>query len=465
MKLEFLKRSATTNKLILIFAGWGSDATLYRDVHMPNWDVAVVTGIDEAIPDVEMLDSYDTVYVYAWSLGVFVAEYFLSGRIIPTKAFAINGTPWPNDDTRGIPQAIFKGTIEGLNARSLHKFRVRMFGGVSEYKPFAPIFEHLCDTDDLRRQLEFVVASSEHRYCTPNVKWTAAYACTNDRIFPFDNQCNAWRDLTDIEILDGDSHYVDIQRIVTQTIIDVEKVGRRFSRSVSTYNAHAHAQRLIAETLAQKFLTDLPAIPETVIEIGPGTGLFTQKWSKYLKPLNALFIDLYEMPKYGVAQRESYFSEDAERVFTRLAAEQPGTVDAILSASAIQWFSDFELFFNNCAKVLKPTGYMAVSTFAPGNLEELKRLRPDYIRYLTAERLRSLLSEYFKEVIVVEDVVELEFTSPLEALRHLQLTGVTASGSRQAKVSELRRFANTFPMNSRGRYTLTFRPIYIYAKL
>lgn len=465
MKLEFLKQTATTNRLILIFAGWGSDACVYKGVEMPGWDVALVTGIDSEVPDTEVLHRYDTIYVYAWSLGVFVAEMLLPGRVEPVKAFAINGTPWPCDDVCGIPRSIFRGTAEGLNERSLHKFRVRMFGGVSEYKPCQHMFEHVCDIAELGSQLNFVETCSSKPDAEPSLRWTMAYVGSADRIFPPDNQCRAWQGHTEITLLEETPHYVDLQSIVKQTIIDVNKVGRRFSRSVSTYNAHAHAQRLIAEMLASKFLTDVCPEPESVVEIGPGTGLFTHQWSKYLRPSRAMFIDLYDMPEYGVAPDETYVSEDAERVLMRLASCQAGSVDAILSASAIQWFSDFELFFRNCAQLLKPEGYLAMSTFAPGNLEELKRLRPDHLRYLTSDKLKDILSRYFKDVIVVEDTVEVEFSSPLEALRHLQLTGVTASGSRQATVSELRRFADTYPMNERGRYTLTFRPIYLYARL
>ena len=105
-----------------------------------------------------------------------------------------------------------------------------------------------------------------------------------------------------------------------------------------------------------------------------------------------------------------------------------------------------------------------MSTFAPGNLCELQRLREDHLQYLPADKLQEILTPLFSRVSVEEDVVAIDFTTPLEALRHLQLTGVTVSGGRHAGIGELRRFADTFPMNSRGRYTLTFRPVYILAR-
>lgn len=464
MRLQLLKQTGNTNRLILIFAGWGSDASAYSHVEMAGWDVALVTGIDDCVPDFTLLNRYDTVYVYAWSLGVYAAESVLPGRVNPVRAFAINGTPRPCNDEEGIPTVIFRGTSEGLNERTLRKFRIRMFGGISAYALYADLFEGVNDIVGLQAELEFV-ATHPLEGSEPKLNWTTAYISESDRVFPPANQFRAWESHADIELLADTPHYVDIQHIVCQTIIDVEKVGKRFSRSMDTYNSHAHAQRFIAEQIVERFLHGVDNEPESVIEIGPGTGLFTNRWGKCIHPRKAVFIDLYTMPQYGVAAEECYISEDAERVLQRLATEEPGTVDAVLSASAIQWFSDFNLFFSNCASVLKPGGYIAMSTFAPGNLEELTRLRPDYLRYQSVENLKSVVSKYFSGVNVVEEKVELEFTSPLEALRHLQLTGVTTSGTRRASVAELRKFAATFPMNPRGRYTLTFRPIYIFATL
>ena len=51
MKFELLRKSAGTTRLILIVAGWASDAASYRHVNMPGWDVAVVWGIDAVVPD------------------------------------------------------------------------------------------------------------------------------------------------------------------------------------------------------------------------------------------------------------------------------------------------------------------------------------------------------------------------------------------------------------------------------
>ena len=458
MNLDFTHKS-NSDRLILIIAGWGSDARTFAHVTMPGWDVAVISGIDSQLTDMSDVNKYSTIYMYAWSLGVWTAQYFLGHTLKPTKAYAINGTTTPCDNLTGIPVDIFEGTTNTLNDKNLYKFRVRMCGGLSSYKTHAARFEGINDVERLRRELMFV---SQYQGRHASFQWDGAFISMDDKIFPVENQVAAWSDVTDVVRLDA-PHYVDMQLIIRQTIVDVARVGKRFSRSMDTYDAHSHAQRLIAKRLVEKMLPLLNNAAGNIIEIGCGTGNLTREWSKYIHAEQAHFVDLCDVPKFGVAGEEYYYRDDAEKVSAHLADAYPTSFSAVLSASTIQWFSNLPLFFHNCARAVKPGGVVALSTFAPGNLWELQSLRPDHLRYFSADELKKMAAKWFKNVQISQEDVVLEFTTPFDALRHLQLTGVTASGSRQAGVGEIRRFADNYPMNDRGRYTLTFKPIYIVA--
>lgn len=460
MKIEFLKQSGKCRRLILVMAGWGTLPSLYSSIDMPGWDVAVGYGIDDDIPNFALLNRYRTIYIYAWSLGVYAAERFLPSDLPVCAAYAVNGTISPVDDCAGIPASIFTGTRDALDERSLRKFRMRMFDSIEDFKTLETTFSEEADIEKLRSQLTYVL---DHPLRSPHISWTGAFVGNTDRIFPPDNQLFAWKtknvDITEM----SNPHYIDLQGIVKRTVVDVEKVGRRFTRSLHTYSVHAHAQRLIAGRLASEFIKDLPGKLHKVIEIGPGTGLFTHEWSKRCKAHNAVFIDVGEMPRYEVADSEVYIKDDAEAVIAEMASEEPESLDAVFSASAMQWFSNTAYFLECCARLLRKGGELVISTFAPGNLSELHGLRPDHLHYIPAYGLRDILNRYFSESEVVEDAVELDFSSPLEALRHLRLTGVTASGHKSG-IGELRRFARNYPVNPRGRYSLTFRPIFLRAK-
>lgn len=459
MKIDFTQHRQE-ERLILIFAGWSTTPALYEHVEMPGWDVAVVSGEDCEVPDFEVLRGYSTVYLYAWSMGVYFAMRMLPDWMKPVACYAVNGTPSPCHDTLGIPCDIFLGTAKGLTSRSLEKFRMRMCGSADRYCELQPCLSG-GDVSRLAKQLLDVAGGGD--LVQGRLTWRAAYVSEKDRIFPPDNQKRAWHGMTEVRSLPG-PHYVDLASIVHHTVIDVARVGERFTRSLSTYTQHAHAQRLIADRLASLMasLTGKDAVMRSLIEIGSGTGLFTKAWSELVKADQAHFMDLCDMPEYGVASHEIYTRADAEREIERLAEAEENSVDAIVSASAIQWFSNPQRFLSNCHRLLRHGGILAMSTFAPGNLEELHGLRADPMYYPEADDMRSWLLNY-SEAEVKEERVTVEFGTPIEALRHLRLTGVTGSGA-QAGAAGVRRFVEEYPRNERGRYSLTFRPLYLLAR-
>lgn len=59
--------------------------------------------------------------------------------LIIKNSIAINGTPYPIDDTCGIPSAIYHGTLEGLTGPSLNKFLRRMCFNGEAFKEFLNI--------------------------------------------------------------------------------------------------------------------------------------------------------------------------------------------------------------------------------------------------------------------------------------------------------------------------------------
>lgn len=90
--------------------------------------------------DKTLLSTYTQIQVVAWSMGVWAASQVLQGSNLPiTQSIAINGTPFPIDDARGIPPIIFEGTLNNLSEATLQKFRRRMCGSGSDFKAFCEI--------------------------------------------------------------------------------------------------------------------------------------------------------------------------------------------------------------------------------------------------------------------------------------------------------------------------------------
>lgn len=450
MKLDFLYKNQDNSRLILIFAGWSAGAEIGERVMIPGWDVAVVHDFTTLDLETDFLRHYYTIYVFAWSLGVVAAELLLPAERI-TSAFALNGTPVPVDDQYGIPENIYDGTAESLNETNLRKFRMRMAGNREVYETL-PILTDI-NIDNLKQQLYNirVAVKNHHTLLKPRLPWVRAYLSKSDRIFPPDNMLRFWNQAEDVQIIDEEgNHYVPIEIIVKSVIADTSKVSERFSKASISYDTHAIAQYSIALRLADRLKSRLSGKIKSLLEIGCGTGLFTKEYSRFLRPEAATFVDITNTGPFEIADTETYVVEDAERWIEKDSAEY----DMILSASAIQWFADIPRFLHLCHQRLKDNGIIAISTFAPGNMEELDELRPSPLLYPKASVLRALMEKEYREVRVEEDEIKVEFQSIREMMMHLKYTGVGGSapesGRSVKEMSHLR--------------SLTYRPIFITAK-
>lgn len=468
MKTQLTSHAEGNRRLILIFAGWGSDPRLYDHITAPGWDTMVVWDYTDPSLPAELLDAYGTVYLYAWSMGVFAAGEVLDGKRI-ASAFAVNGTPTPRDDREGIPAAVYDATLEAMTGdaalRSLQKFRLRMCGSKDTLARIAGKLPE-GETAPLASELAAIAGrqslsaeSNKNKENSP-IRWRRAYISDNDRIFPSEAQRAAWKRIgVDTVVMSGRPHYVDLAEIVESTIQDKQAIGRRFTDALDTYENHADPQRAIAERLAAELSRLSVAERPEVLEIGSGTGIFTRLYMPALRPRRATFVDLCQLKPYGLAPEEVYVVSDAEEF---VADETSGVrYDCVVSSSAIQWFSDLRLFFANVARTLRPGGVLACATFGPGNLRELDALRPAPILYPDVEELREMLTEGFDEVKVSEEEMVMEFGSAREAVVHLRNTGVGGGGSqRRLPLTDLLR---ALAPESGAPARLTYRPVYITA--
>lgn len=457
MKISWLKRE-DNKRLMLLFGGWSTGEAFYSGIDVPGWDVLLGSAFDDYNFPRELLAGYDTVYLYAWSLGVHAAAWSLrSGDI--TCAFAINGTERPVDDNLGIPASIFRGTREGLSPRSLLKFQRRMAGDAEMWEKMQPLLEAEPDIERLKTELQLV----EDNPKPPHLEWRRVYLGEKDRIFPYANMERAWKEhpsQPEICSYHAMGHYMPLRSIVRNTAANLDRVARNFRESLETYDANAGVQSRIASELARKAGENLTSAPRTVLEIGQGTGLYTRRYAPLTSPDAALdLIDLYETPVPEVERKMVFHTGDAEKWLHDAPAFRRW--DFITSASAIQWFSNMRGFLADCARHLENGGLVAFSSFAPGNLSEFDTLRPSPMLYATPDDIRRWASECFHDVEVTVDEITVAFPTARDALLHLRLTGVGGFSSHRFPLSKL---LAAVPQNGEGLYTLTYRPLYLIAR-
>lgn len=208
-------------QLLLFFAGWGADETPFKEYRPAGSDYMICYDYRDLSFSYEVLEEYESVVIIGWSMGVWAASQVMgnikssaeastASRALPTvrAAIAINGTPFPIDEERGIPPAIYHGTLEGLTGASLHKFLRRMCANSAEFKQFLAVTPRR-PLEELREELTAI----EQMHATlpaSTFEWNTAIIGTNDRIIPPGNQKKAWTH-------DGDTGCVVNNLIETET--------------------------------------------------------------------------------------------------------------------------------------------------------------------------------------------------------------------------------------------------------
>ncbi len=451
MQLKLTHTAAGNTRLLLLFAGWGTDPSLYSQPGVEGYDMMVAWDYTDIDIDTAAFSRYDEIAVVGYSFGVTAASYFLNTfpQLPVTARIAVNGTCHPVDDSRGIPQTIFDGTLAGLNPRSLDKFYRRMAGSGKLYKDMLPSLPPAPDTDSLKVQLEAI----GHRGSI-TADWDMAVVSDNDLIIPAGNQLRAWREAdVPVKVIAG-GHLPDFSGIFRTVLTDKGLVASRFSCAIDTYDRAATIQRHIAKRLVDLWNPD-PEESLDILEIGCGTGMSTRLYLDRVTPRSLRLWDLSPAPSLPAVADVT--ACDAEIAVTTLPGE---SLDVIFTSSTIQWFNSPGMFFRRCADALRPGGKMVVSTFGPATFGRLHSLTGITPSYLDVNDLRRIIPRQTDIIAITDETVSITFDSAADMMRHIRATGVNALAS-TGTVAASRRILNDYPRQEDGSVSLTYQPIYI----
>lgn len=453
---------------LLFFAGWGMDETPFMHNLPPNKDLIICYDYRSLDFDSTLLSTYEGIYVVAWSMGVWAASQVLPDSNLPLKqSIAINGTLFPIDDMRGIPPAIFEGTLNNLNEATLQKFRRRMCGSGSAFQAFLEIAPQR-PVEELKEELAAI--GRQYSELPPSTfVWNKAIIGESDHIFPPKNQEQAWQKYcNEIQRYDG-AHYDE--KILKENLAPAAAsskllIAQRFTKAIGTYPHEARVQQQIARKMCSLLQQHLPAHSlRRVVEFGCGTGTYSRLLLRSFRPEHLLLNDLCEEMRHScrdiLNERVSFLPGDAE------ALDFPHGTELITSCSVLQWFEHPDAFFQKCENILNAQGYIAFSTFGKENMKEIRQLTGQGLAYRSREELTASLSALYDIVHTEEEVISLNFNNPMEVLYHLKQTGVTGTCNQSWTRSKLNLFCQEYERlfsPGKGSVSLTYHPIYIIAK-
>lgn len=176
---------------ILYFNGWAEDENAVKHLDTGTFDICMFNDYNPVSPIDEKINEYSTIYLVAWSLGVWAAAKSLSqSQIKITKAIALNGTQQPIDISQGISPSVFKATLDTWNEKNRNKFNIRMMGGRKQY---AQLINRIStrEVENQKSELSNMLKEVSSNKAV-EINFDCALIGSNDLIFTPANQLNHW---------------------------------------------------------------------------------------------------------------------------------------------------------------------------------------------------------------------------------------------------------------------------------
>jgi malonyl-CoA O-methyltransferase len=159
--------------------------------------------------------------------------------------------------------------------------------------------------------------------------------------------------------------------------LDKSHVRASFDAAAEHYDDVAVLQREIADRIIER-LDLIKLQPNTILDIGAGTGIATHALSKRYKKSRVIAFDLAPNMLAQARKRGNLLHQMiAKRGFVCGDAEHlpfaDNSIDLIFSSSTLQWCSNLDQTFAELKRILTPGGLLMFSTFGPDTLKELRQ--------------------------------------------------------------------------------------------
>ena len=241
--------------------------------------------------------------------------------------------------------------------------------------------------------------------------------------------------------------------------LDKNLVAKRFRKSLTTYGQNAVVQRHMTNRLGE-FIKNIPCEhADSVLEIGCGTGFLTEyfiqnfSFNRYVAndiiPECADYVDM-------ISPDVEFLEGDVEELML------DEKFDLIVSNATFQWAQDLKKVVYNLNNMLTDRGIFAFSIFGNKNLEQMSKILQRGLMYYSIDELRNLFKDY-KIILIQDEIIKLNFESPIDVLKHIKFTGTNALTEYRWSKSGLKNFESQykrFYASSEGVY-LTYHPVYV----
>ena len=255
--------------------------------------------------------------------------------------------------------------------------------------------------------------------------------------------------------------------------LDMHHVRHAFGRAAATYDAHAVLQHEVEQRLLER-LEYVESAPARVLDVGCGTGNAALALRKRWQAAHVVALDL-ALPmlrriRPGWLHPLARINADA-----RALPLADASVDVLFSNLCIQWIDDLPALLDEFRRVLRPRGYLALSTFGPDTLHELRAAwaqvdrAPHVGRFADIARIGdALMRAGFRDPVLDAERFTLTYADAGALMRELKAIGATNADAARPRgltgKSRWRAMLDAYePFRSDGVLPATYEVIYAHA--
>ncbi|WP_019614506.1 malonyl-ACP O-methyltransferase BioC [Psychromonas ossibalaenae] len=263
-------------------------------------------------------------------------------------------------------------------------------------------------------------------------------------------------------------------KIITNKPLDINKqaVEASFSKAAAHYDQFAQLQR----DIGQKLLEGLSAVkPTNVLDLGCGTGYFSEKLADYYPHSELTCFDLSSAMLDQVKKKQLVQVSCLQGDIDKLPF-QKNFFDLIFSNLVVQWSADLGRCLKQLKESLTTGGQLHITTLLDGSLNELTQAwqsvdrHPHTNSFLSLAFIKELVTPLgFQSLKITTETRTLEYKNVIEVMRALKGIGANhVHGHQRLKLhgrellKQLEQGYLPF-VNTRGLLNLTYQVCYIEA--
>lgn len=201
MQYHWLNKKDGNKKLLLFFGGWSFDYKPFERLACNDYDVLMLYDYNDLSIPIEIL-GYEEYFLITWSMGVFVA-YLLKEKLPEFKEkIAINGTPFPVDNEKGIPIKTFDLTLKYVDTGLQGKFQRNLFKTEEDFQKYlqSPVAREIPNQASELVSLKKLIDKTDVDY---KKYYNRAIISNTDKIIPTRNQHNCWDNVCPVVVLNS----------------------------------------------------------------------------------------------------------------------------------------------------------------------------------------------------------------------------------------------------------------------